>query len=1226
LLVSLLVVVAASVSQPSPAEASTPPTPFQCLPFLYQFSDGYLYRFNAATGSYDDSDVDGPDDNLYLDKVGRLTGANGVGYNPADNYIYAIARSKLWRVGSDGFQDLGSPSGSATLYNVAGDFIADNVLLTASGNNFSKITISGDTSVVEKYTPKGVSWSPADFTVDSNGTFAYGMSGTKLFRLTISTRLVETQNVTMTGNNGGTGWGSAYATSNGDLFFYQNTNGGANGQIWKIASAQVSNFSHGGSNLTASLEVQNQSLAVPNDGASCPTAANPFDPPLAVGDAYAYTTGTTFSADAESLGLIAGDSQSSTGAVLYRVGLSSDLTTNIVNRLPSDSSRTSSSVDSATNTSAESTVTNLGPTLEITDWDTGEFEVTNLDLGNGSFTFYYQLVEETKSVFESTRRLSNIGTVTIDSLTIDANGSGTGSLTLPSGTQYQAYSGHSFVANNDPNEINNDYFWKASHVITGNEGSLPDAPPLNTSLPAGFELNGDTGALSGVPNGSELASNGSFTIRVFAALDSQFKTFAQRDFTLTVQTPTQYTLAYNTNGQGSPTRATGSPPASVTSARTTVSGASTLADPCYNFSGWNTAANGSGVALEEGDSVTFTSATLPSGDDSVELSPSNTTLYAQWTDARVRVTYSATGQTSGTVPTDSTPYCNGDNVSVLENPNSLARTNFRFLGWSTTNGSATADYPVANPGIVTASTSAITLFGVWASEHTITYNSNQADSGTVPTDTSRYIQGESVTAQANSGSLTRAGFTFRGWNTLADGSGTRLSPSATFVMPGSSTILYADWAIATSPSSGGGTQSSPGTPTTTPTGGTQSSPGTPTTTPAEELLAPRVRRTAPAVPMEQTPRPPSPTDSSRELPPATETPTLAIPAPTLDVGGGIVEQAEGQNVESSLASSRRTLAEVGSEKIGGFLPTAAITIEVRGARTSARFVTDAEMLTNPPLLLEQVALSSRSSVDTFFALENLSLANAPTGLVGALPEDEARVVELFSSAGLERPQTISQDQQDALGVEGWIRVDTTVREYKPGSFVYLIVNSEPLIVGFATVGEDGTAQVAGDIPIGWFGIGEHRIRAVGVKEFDGIQVGQDGELVIPDEVLEKIQQFDLGTQVTVIASGPNPQGSNHLAIRVVPLEPTPPWWTLWIIAVTALLMIFLRLRGVLATRSQAAVGAFSILLSSLPAIILGWTSTVTLVAVVGGIFALVLGAANVIAPVVKDRRDNPPQI
>jgi hypothetical protein len=207
-----------------------------------------------------------------------------------------------------------------------------------------------------------------------------------------------------------------------------------------------------------------------------------------------------------------------------------------------------------------------------------------------------------------------------------------------------------------------------------------------------------------------------------------------------------------------------------------------------------------------------------------------------------------------------------------------------------------------------------------------------------------------------------------------------------------------------------------------------------------------------------------------------------------------------------------------------------------------------------------------------------------------------------------------------VGLEGWIRVTTTVREYKPGSFVYLIVNSEPLIVGYATVGEDGAAQLAGDIPIGWFGIGEHRIRAVGVKEFDGIQVDQDGELVIPDEVLEKIQQFDLGTQATVIASGPNPQGSNHLAIRVVPLEPTPPWWTLWIIAATALLMIFLRLRGVLAERGQAAVGALAVLLGSLPAIILGWTSTVTVVALVGGILALVLATTTVLLPVISDPR------
>lgn len=1204
LLIALLVGVPASISQPSSAQASTPPTPFQCLPYLYQFSDGYLYRFNAATGLYDDSDVDGVEspDNSYLNAVGRLSGANGVGYNPADDYIYAISTGVLFRVGSDGFQDLGRPSGDTPVRNTAGDFIADNVLLTSAGNNFSKITISGDNSIVEPYTTTGTSWSPADFTVDGNGTYAYGMSGTTLYRLTISTGLVETQSVSMTGNNGGSGWGSAYATSDGDLFFYQNTNA-ADGQIWKITSAVVASFSDGGSALASTRVANGLSLTTPNDGASCPDASNPFGPPVAVGDAYAYTTGTTFSADAESLGLIAGDSQSSTGAVLHKVALSSDLSTHVVERLPSDSTRTSASVAAATNTSAESTVSNSGPTLEITNWDTGEFEVTNLDLGGGSFTFYYQVVEETRSVFEDTRRLSNIGRVTIKSLTVDANGSGGGSLTLPSATQYQTYSGHSFVANNDANETSDDYFWKAAYIATGGGESLPSSPPRNSSLPPGLELNSDTGALSGVPNGSELGSNASFTIRVFAALDSQFKTFAQRDFTLTVQTPTQYTLSYNTNGQGSPTRVSGSPPSSVTSARTTVSGAGTLADPCYNFAGWNTAANGSGVDLDAGDSVTFTNATLPAGDDSIELSPANTTLYAQWTDARIGVTYSVTGQTSGSRPTDSGQYCNGDSVTVLGNPNSLTRTNFRFLGWSTSSGSTTPDYPVANPGTITASTSAISLYGVWAAEHSVTYDSNQADSGTAPTDVSTYIQGESVTAKPNSGNLVRAGFTFRGWNTAADGSGTRFSPSTTFVMPDSSTILYADWVLPTQPSSGGGTQSSP---------------GTPRTSPADEPLAPRVRRSAPTVPVEQTPRPPSPTDSSRELPPATETPTLAIPAPTLDVGAGIVEQAEGRNVESSLASARRTLAEVGSEKIGGFLPTALITIEVRGARTGARFVTDEEILTNPPLLLEQVALASRASVDTFFALEDLSLANAPTGLLGALPEDEARVMELFSSAGLEPPQTISQDQQDAVGLEGWIRVTTTVREYKPGSFVYLIVNSEPLIVGYATVGEDGAAQLAGDIPIGWFGIGEHRIRAVGVKEFDGIQVDQDGELVIPDEVLEKIQQFDLGTQATVIASGPNPQGFNHLAIRVVPLEPTPPWWTLWIIAATALLMVFLRLRGVLAERGQAAVGALAILLGSLPAIILGWTSTVTVVALVGGILALVLATTTVLLPVIKD--------
>lgn len=79
----------------------------------------------------------------------------------------------------------------------------------------------------------------------------------------------------------------------------------------------------------------------------------------------------------------------------------------------------------------------------------------------------------------------------------------------------------------------------------------------------------------------------------------------------------------------------------------------------------------------------------------------------------------------------------------------------------------------------------------------VTYNANGADGGTVPTDNGNYLSGATVTAKSNSGSLTRTGYTFVGWNTKDDGTGTDIAAtgSATFSIT-ASTTLYAKWASA----------------------------------------------------------------------------------------------------------------------------------------------------------------------------------------------------------------------------------------------------------------------------------------------------------------------------------------------------------------------------------------------------------------------------------------------
>ncbi|WP_049790019.1 Ig-like domain-containing protein [Paenibacillus sp. JDR-2] len=77
--------------------------------------------------------------------------------------------------------------------------------------------------------------------------------------------------------------------------------------------------------------------------------------------------------------------------------------------------------------------------------------------------------------------------------------------------------------------------------------------------------------------------------------------------------------------------------------------------------------------------------------------------------------------------------------------------------------------------------------------YTVTYSGNGATSGSLPADNGLYEQGELVTVLGNTGSLARTDFTFAGWNTEADGSGTDYAPGTDFMMGTGNVTLYANW-------------------------------------------------------------------------------------------------------------------------------------------------------------------------------------------------------------------------------------------------------------------------------------------------------------------------------------------------------------------------------------------------------------------------------------------------
>jgi hypothetical protein len=118
----------------------------------------------------------------------------------------------------------------------------------------------------------------------------------------------------------------------------------------------------------------------------------------------------------------------------------------------------------------------------------------------------------------------------------------------------------------------------------------------------------------------------------------------------------------------------------------------------YVFSGWNTAANGSGTSYSPTNTFIIFA---------------NTILYAQWTDVEPTyiVTYDGNGNTGGTAPVDgSSPYNASSSVTILGNTGTLVQSGSAFDGWNTqSDGSGTA-YQPGDIFIINANT---ILYAVW---------------------------------------------------------------------------------------------------------------------------------------------------------------------------------------------------------------------------------------------------------------------------------------------------------------------------------------------------------------------------------------------------------------------------------------------------------------------------------------------------------------------------------
>ena len=76
--------------------------------------------------------------------------------------------------------------------------------------------------------------------------------------------------------------------------------------------------------------------------------------------------------------------------------------------------------------------------------------------------------------------------------------------------------------------------------------------------------------------------------------------------------------------------------------------------------------------------------------------------------------------------------------------------------------------------------------------YTVSYSGNSNGSGTAPS-TTKHASGSNVTLNNNSGSLAKDNYSFNGWNTANDGSGTHYAGGGTLSGIAANTSLYAEW-------------------------------------------------------------------------------------------------------------------------------------------------------------------------------------------------------------------------------------------------------------------------------------------------------------------------------------------------------------------------------------------------------------------------------------------------
>lgn len=194
--------------------------------------------------------------------------------------------------------------------------------------------------------------------------------------------------------------------------------------------------------------------------------------------------------------------------------------------------------------------------------------------------------------------------------------------------------------------------------------------------------------------------------------------------------------------------------------------------PGYRFDGWYTAPNG-------GNKYDFNTPLT-----------NNVTVYAHWVGNGYTVRFAGNGATGGGTPDQAFQYNIGQNL----HRNGFTRDGYTFTGWKRAdNQQAYGDGQWVN-NLTTQPNGIVTMVAQWsANEAHIRYNPNPPAGKTTGGNGTPNWDGHTGDTPAIGGNgWTIDGYTFAGWTTSPDGSGTKYAPGASWTANGTLT-LYAQW-------------------------------------------------------------------------------------------------------------------------------------------------------------------------------------------------------------------------------------------------------------------------------------------------------------------------------------------------------------------------------------------------------------------------------------------------